>query len=114
MPKLQKNITENFYIYKIMSLTGNPYVYYSVATAQAEFALWQQVLSDIAKAGQSYAVPGRTFTRANLSEVKKTVAQLGQAIAFLTGKQIVTATPFINPAGATAILPFGSIEGIGG
>jgi hypothetical protein len=40
-----------------------------------------QVLLDIAQGGKSYTVPGRTFTRADLGEVKETLAEINAAIA---------------------------------
>lgn len=40
---------------------------------------WQTCLSAIATAHQSYSIAGRTFTRANLSEVSDMVAELSYA-----------------------------------
>lgn len=41
---------------------------------------WQTCLSAIATAHQSYSIGGRSFTRANLTEVSNMVAELSYAV----------------------------------
>jgi hypothetical protein len=48
-------------------------------TLTTMLAEWQACLSAIATAHQSYSIAGRTFTRANLSEVAEMVSELSYA-----------------------------------
>lgn len=67
-----------------MALSDNAFVGLTspqLATLQAAYL---QCLTDIATAGQSYTM-GRTFTRANLSEVRKTLSEINNAIRFTSG-----------------------------
>lgn len=50
------------------------------ATLATMLTEWQACLSAIATAHQSYSLAGRTFTRANLAEVSKMVAEINHAI----------------------------------
>lgn len=46
---------------------------------------WTACLSAIANAHQSYSIAGRTFTRANLSEVSKMVSEIAFAQKIVGG-----------------------------
>lgn len=50
---------------------------------------WTACLQSIAVANQSYSIAGRQFTRANLSEVAKMVAEIGFAISAQSGSRRV-------------------------
>jgi hypothetical protein len=57
-------------------------------------------LEAIAVAGASYSIAGRSFTRANLSEVSQTIKELQAAIANANGtrvKRVVSAFPTQRP-----------------
>ena len=54
---------------------GLPY-----ATLQALMASYIQCLTDLSVAGQSHAVSGRSFTLANIAEVKRTIQELQAAM----------------------------------
>ena len=62
---------------------GLPY-----ATLTALMASYTQALTDIATAGQSHAVSGRSFTLANQAEVRRTIAELQAAINRSNGTRI--------------------------
>jgi hypothetical protein len=62
---------------------GLPY-----ATLQALMASYTQALTDIATAGQSHAVTGRTFTLANIAEIRRTIAELQAAINQSNGARV--------------------------
>jgi hypothetical protein len=68
-----------------MALTDNPFIGVDVATLQQLQTDYLQVLTDIARTGKSYAFPGLSLTRADLPEVKKTLAELRLAIGLTTG-----------------------------
>jgi hypothetical protein len=55
-------------------------------------------LEAIAVAGSSYSISGRTFTRANLSDVRDTIAELTLAIQQATGGRIRTTYAKFGPA----------------
>lgn len=57
-----------------------------LATLQKLKAEYVDLLSAIAVAGQTYSQSGRSFTRANLPEVKDTIAELQTAIDLKQGK----------------------------
>ena len=65
----------------IMALSDNPFIGLPLATLTQMQADWLQCLSDLAKAGQTYTMGGRTMTRANLPEVRNTLAEIRVAIA---------------------------------
>lgn len=50
-------------------------------------------LKAIAVAGQSYSISNRNFTRANLADVKDTIAELQAAIDYAQGKYVSTTLP---------------------
>jgi len=54
---------------------------------------WLQVLSDVAGGGKSYSFPGRSFSRADLPDIRNTLSELRTAIEFTSGdgKQVVQA-----------------------
>jgi hypothetical protein len=56
-------------------------------------AAYTQVLLDIAQGGKSYTVPGRTFTRADIGDVKETLAEINAAIAVGTNSTPQIAYP---------------------
>jgi hypothetical protein len=49
---------------------------------------YTQALTDIATAGQSHAVSGRSFTLANIAEIRRTIAELQAAINRSNGTRI--------------------------
>lgn len=53
-----------------------------LATMKTE---WMACLSAIASAHQSYSIAGRQITRANLAEVKSTIAEITYAQSLLSG-----------------------------
>lgn len=50
-------------------------------------------LESIAVGGQSYSIANRSFTRADLPEIKDTIAELQAAIDFVSGNAITTTVP---------------------
>lgn len=58
------------------------------ATLNALMASYTQALTDIATAGQSHAVTGRSFTMANIAEVRNTIAELQAAINRANGTRV--------------------------
>ncbi len=62
---------------------GLPY-----ATLTALLNSYTQALTDIATAGQSHAVSGRSFTLAQLPEIRRTIAELQAAINRSNGTRI--------------------------
>jgi len=55
-------------------------------------------LEAIAVAGSSYSIAGRSFSRANLGEVRDTIAELTLAIQQATGGRIRTTYTKFGPA----------------
>jgi len=78
-----------------MALSDNPFIGLTIEQLNTMRAQWLQVLSDIAAGGQSYAFPGRSFTRADIPNVKQTLSELRAAIEVTSssgrGKQFVQA-----------------------
>jgi hypothetical protein len=67
-----------------------------LATLQGLQAKYIACLEAIAVAGSSYSIAGRSFTRANLSEVAQMIKELQAAIENATGARVrrtVTAFP---------------------
>lgn len=62
---------------------GLPY-----ATLTLLMTQYQQVLTDIAVAGQSHAITGRTFTQANIKDVNDTIQELQAAINRSNGTRV--------------------------
>lgn len=58
------------------------------ATLQSMKADWIACLHGIAAAGQSYQIAGRQFTRADLAEVKDTIAEIQAAIERASGTRV--------------------------
>lgn len=79
-----------------MALTDNPFIGLPLATIQELQSLYVQVLRDIAKTGKSYAFPGLSLTRADLADVKKTLAELRIAVDFTGGRIRQVAQVTIN------------------
>lgn len=79
-----------------MALTDNPFIGVDTATLQQMQADYLQVLTDIAKTGKSYAFPGLSLTRADIPEVKKTLAELRLALGVATGATIQVAQATIR------------------
>lgn len=74
-----------------MSLSNNPFVNLSLSQLLTMQTQWLQVLSDIAGGGTNYTFPGRSFTRANLAEVRETLSLLSVAIRFSRGTGVQSA-----------------------
>lgn len=51
-------------------------------------ASYTQALTDIATAGQSHAVTGRSFTLANIAEIRQTIQELQAAINWTNGTRV--------------------------
>jgi hypothetical protein len=61
-----------------------------VATLQKMQSQWQDCLTAIATAHQSYSIAGRQFTRANLAEVSQMLGEVTAALNRATGSTITT------------------------
>jgi hypothetical protein len=59
-----------------------------VATLTTLRHAYLECFTAIATAGQSYSISNRNFTRADLAEVKDTIAELQAAIDYAQGKYI--------------------------
>jgi hypothetical protein len=68
-----------------MALSDNPFIGLPLATLTQMQTDWLQCLSDLAKAGQTYTMGGRTMTRANLPEIRTTLSELRIAISNASG-----------------------------
>ena len=66
----------------------------TLATMKTE---WLACLSAIATAGQNYTIAQRTFTRANLSEVKDTIAEIQHALEMVQGQRVRVVSANFNP-----------------
>ena len=51
-----------------------------------------QAITDIATTGQSIAIPGRTLSRSNLTELQQALANINEAIASASGSRRKRAT----------------------
>jgi uncharacterized protein YcgL (UPF0745 family) len=72
-------------------------VYLDVATLTALQTSYVACLTAIGQAHQSYSISGRQFTRANLSEVRQTLAEIGYALQLKQGNiQRVVYSDFSN------------------
>lgn len=69
-----------------MSLSDNPFVDLPLADLQDLQAKYVQAIKDVATAGQTYTFPGRSFTRANLPDMRDTLNQINVAIRVVTGQ----------------------------
>jgi hypothetical protein len=58
-----------------MIFAGQPY-----AQLQTWMAAYQQALTDIANTGQHYSVTGRTFSAADLPEIRQTIGEIQAAM----------------------------------
>lgn len=69
-------------------MVSGKFIGLSTATLTTMLAEWQACLTSIATANQSYSLAGRSFTRANLSEVSDMVAELQYAINLSAGTTV--------------------------
>ena len=67
---------------------GNPFFGLSLVQLQELQGLYVQVLKDIALAGQSYSFPGRSFTRADIPNVKELLSDINGAMTAITGVSV--------------------------
>jgi hypothetical protein len=76
-----------------LALTDNPFLDLPLAQLQTLQAAAIQAITDIFNAGQSNSFPGRSFTAANMAEIRKIAADLRVAINYQSGnvKQIAQA-----------------------
>ena len=69
----------------------------TAAEIQAELAAWKAAQAAVRDGAQSYAISGRTLTRASLTEINKKVAELEARLDRLTrkeaGESLNTAVP---------------------
>ncbi len=63
-----------------MGLSDNPYVGWPLADLIEMQGLVKQAIKDVLAGGQSYSLPGRTFTRADLRYLNEMAGLIGQAI----------------------------------
>ena len=77
-----------------MSLAA--FVHLDVSTLQTMQSEYTTAISAVAAAGQSYSISGRSFTRANLPELTKTLADINRAINHANGADIKSADRAIN------------------
>jgi hypothetical protein len=68
-----------------MPISDNPFIGFSDEDIAELKSAYKQVLLDIAKAGQSYAFPGRSFTRADIPNVLNLLSQLRAAADVASG-----------------------------
>lgn len=66
-------------------MISGKFTFLDLASLQAMQVDWMACLKAIAVANQSYSIAGRSFTRAQLSEVSDTLAEIAFAIAVKTG-----------------------------
>jgi hypothetical protein len=59
-----------------MAMDDNPFIGMALADIMELQQLYTQVLKDIALAGQSYSFPGRSFTRADIPNVRSILVDL--------------------------------------
>lgn len=59
-----------------------------LATLNSLMASYTQALTDIANVGQSHAVTGRSFTLANIAEIRQTIQELQAAINQANGVRV--------------------------
>ena len=92
-----------------MALQGELYGL-PLATLQALQTTYATALTQIVTGGQSYSISGRTFTRASLPEIRRTLLEITQAIGYTQGTRNTVLYPnFSNcsPAGGNGqpVLP---------
>jgi hypothetical protein len=66
-------------------LSDNPFIDLDPVDLAATQALYIQALKDVVTAGQSYSFQGRSFTRADIKEIRVTLGQINVAIRFQSG-----------------------------
>ncbi len=69
-----------------MALSDNPFLDLPLSQIQLLQTQYIQVMTDIATGGKSYTFPGRSFSRADMAEVRKTLSLLRTAIRYATGR----------------------------
>lgn len=84
----------------IRPISTNPFVGTPAATLANIQATYTQALLDIATTGVSYSVPGRSFTAANLDDIKDTLAEINAAISYAAGNSFTKAAPRLYPYGS--------------
>lgn len=71
-----------------LAVVSNQFAGLPYPVLQSLMTAYQQALTDIATAGQSHAVTGRTFTLANIAEVRQTIAELQAAMNASNGVRV--------------------------
>lgn len=74
----------------IRPISVNPFRGIAIAQLQGIQSTYLQAVVDIATTGQSYVVPGRTFTAANIDQIKDTLAEIQAAIDYSSGARVAT------------------------
>lgn len=67
------------------TISDNPFIGLDAAFLAEALTTYKACFLAIGAAGQSYTINSRTFTKANLDEVKRTLAQINQAIRQANG-----------------------------
>jgi hypothetical protein len=68
-----------------------------IATLTSLRTKYLECLEAIAVAGASYSIGGRSFSRANLGEVKDTIEELTYAIKLADGSRVLTTYAKFGP-----------------
>lgn len=69
----------------LMALSDNPFVGLPTVDLIDLQTKYVQVIKDVATTGQSYTFPGRSFTRADLPELRTTLSEIRIALAIANG-----------------------------
>lgn len=69
----------------IRPINANPFVGFPVARLTSMQTKYLDAIEAVATGGQSYSINGRSFTRANLDELRDTLAEINAAIEKLNG-----------------------------
>ena len=68
-----------------------------VATLTSLRSKYLECLEAIAVAGASYSIGGRSFSRANLGEVRDTIEELSYAIGLASGTKVINTYAKFGP-----------------
>lgn len=71
-----------------LEVVSGQFIGLPLAVLNTMMSSFQQALIDIAVSGQSHAITGRSFTLANLPEIRRTIAELQAGINAATGGRV--------------------------
>jgi len=78
-------------------MASGSFVGLPLATLNSLRTKYLECLEAIAVAGASYSIAGRSFSRANLTEVRNTVEELTYAIKLADGSRVLTTYAKFGP-----------------